>query len=447
MSRPGADRRPAVGRGVQMLGRVLMMICACAAMSVAPDSPAHAAARVRAALVIDADTDRVLYERRADRLVYPASLAKMMTLYLAFDALKSGKYTLKSRLKVSRKAEGQPPTKLGLRRGQTITMEQAILGLITRSANDAAMVVAEALAGNAPAFAQKMTEKARALGMRKTVFRNPSGLHNRSQRTTARDMVRLSQTLLRDHADHYKYFSTKRFRYRKSTYSNHNKLLFDYPGADGIKTGFINASGFNLAASAKRNGRRLIGVVFGEDNTRARNRRMTDLLDQGFLKLKKQGLFAEFPRPSMPPAAKILSPATQIALAERRRRAIAKTTFLRRAPDPVLVAAAGKAETLPPGRGWRMRIAALPPGRRWGIQVGAFRNALRAQRAVIEAARKAPGMRYSRPAIDEHVSAQGRLFRARLIGVTESEAREACRFLSKRAISCQTVTPETEMAG
>ncbi len=252
-------------------------------------SVATAAQARYASIVIDYDTGRVLHESNADTRNYPASLAKMMTLYLAFEALERGDITLDKKLKVSRRAAGMPAAKLGLKRGETITVKNAILALITKSANDAAVVVAEALGEKETRFARMMTRKAKALGMKRTQFRNASGLPNRRQLSTARDMATLARALIRDFPKYYRLFATKEFVYKGKRYRNHNRLLRKYAGADGIKTGYIRASGFNLAASVSRNGRRLIAVVFGGKTPRSRDRHIAKLLDRGFAKLASTG--------------------------------------------------------------------------------------------------------------------------------------------------------------
>ncbi len=239
-----------------------------------------------AALVIDPDADRILYSRNADKLRHPASLTKMMTLFMLFEALDRRELALSDRLWVSKHAYGQAPSKLGLKPGQSITVEEAILGLVTKSANDVAVVVAEALGGTEWTFAKKMTARARELGMRNTTFRNASGLHHRSQVTTARDMARLARRLQLEFPRFYSYFSVARFQYRDRSYRNHNRLLVDYQGTDGIKTGYIRASGFNLVASVKRGDHRLIAVVFGGRTAKSRDHHITELLNTGFARLR-----------------------------------------------------------------------------------------------------------------------------------------------------------------
>src|SRR5215471_14038607 len=241
-----------------------------------------APSRETESIVIDADTGRVLSEMNADSITYPASLTKMMTLYLAFEALNSGRLRLDQSLPVSSEAASKSPTKLHLVPGDSVQVQELILGVVTKSANDAAAVLAEGLAGSEPAFADRMTAKARQLGMTSTVYRNASGLPDPEQRTTARDVAQLALALYHDFPREYRYFATRQFFFRGRVIPTHNHLLDWYDGADGIKTGYIGASGFNLAASAVRNGHRVIGVVMGGSSAALRDREMASLLDQGF---------------------------------------------------------------------------------------------------------------------------------------------------------------------
>jgi len=248
-------------------GRVIAIAMA---LLIAAALPA-AAARY-AAMVVDADTGAVLHAVNPDGQNYPASLTKMMTLYLVFEALKERRLTLGQRLPVSSRAAGQSPTKLDLKAGGAVTVDHAIRGIIVKSANDAAVVVAEALGGTEARFAQDMTEKAHALGMADTTFRNASGLPHRGQLSTARDMVTLARALRRDFPQYYHYFAEPSFAFGGQVHDNHNHLLTRYDGVDGVKTGYIRASGFNIVISAERQGRRLIGVVFGGTSPGARDR-------------------------------------------------------------------------------------------------------------------------------------------------------------------------------
>ncbi len=248
-------------------------------------APAQALAKY-ASIVIDGKTGKVLHQVNADTRNYPASLTKMMTLYMTFEALSDGRLRLNQKLSVSRTAAGRSPSKLGLKRGEKIRVRDIIGALVTKSANDAATVMAEAIGGSERRFARMMTVKAREIGMDNTTFRNASGLPNRRQLTTARDMATLSRALYMDFPEHYHYFSTRKFTYKGLTHKNHNKLLGRYRGIDGIKTGYIRASGFNLAASMERDGRRLISVVMGGRSPRSRDRHVINLLERAFAKLE-----------------------------------------------------------------------------------------------------------------------------------------------------------------
>ncbi|MGE0753533.1 MAG: D-alanyl-D-alanine carboxypeptidase family protein [Alphaproteobacteria bacterium] len=241
-----------------------------------------------AALVVDADTGRVLYEKNAGATRYPASLTKMMTLYLTFDALKKGKLSLNQQIAVSKKAAAQPATNIKLSVGDRISVEKAIESLVVRSANDSAIVLAEAIGKTEWNFALMMTNKARELGMQSTVFRNPHGLPDDKQYTTAYDMARLAIALRRDFPSYYPYFSLQEMSYNGVNYTSHNKVLKIYPGVDGLKTGYIRASGFNLVTSAKRHGFNLVAVVMGGDSAKERDSEMVGLLDRTFARLNAQ---------------------------------------------------------------------------------------------------------------------------------------------------------------
>lgn len=242
-----------------------------------------------AALVVNADTGQVLYEVNAGEERHPASLTKMMTLYLLFDAIKKGKMRMDSYLPVSEKAASAPPTNIFLTPGDRVPVETAIEALIIRSANDVAMVVAEALGGSQQGFARMMNEKAKQLGMGNTDFYNPSGLPDVRQVTTAYDMARLGIALRRDFPEYYHYFSRNDFEFMGRDYTSHNRLLGRYPGADGIKTGYIGMSGFNLVTSVKRGNWRLVSVIMGGRTGASRDQQMMDMLDTTFASLARGG--------------------------------------------------------------------------------------------------------------------------------------------------------------
>jgi D-alanyl-D-alanine carboxypeptidase len=232
-----------------------------------------------AAIVVDANTGTVLFERNSREPRYPASLTKMMTLYMLFEALDSGRIDPEAQLPVTAFAASKPPSKLGLRAGQHIDVRTAILALCVRSANDVATVVAEYLGDSETRFAEMMTAKARQLGMTSTTFRNASGLPDADQRTTARDMAVLSAALRKRFPQHYHYFSNREFSYAGKVIRGHNDLLGRVDGVDGLKTGYIRASGFNLATSAGRGGRRIVAVVMGGETVRTRNAHMEELIE------------------------------------------------------------------------------------------------------------------------------------------------------------------------
>ncbi len=241
-----------------------------------------------AAIVVDAASGEVLYSRNADSPRYPASITKIMTLYLTFEALQSGQLSLSDTMVISPQASAMAPTKLGLRPGDTITVDEAIRAVAVKSANDMAVALAEKIAGSESRFATLMTLRARELGMSNTRFVNASGLPDTRQITTARDIAILARSVMRDFPQYYSYFSQRQFAFRGEVMNNHNHLLDSMPGVDGLKTGYTNASGFNLAASAVRNGRRLITVVLGGSSTAARDENVQELLNAGFKVLDKR---------------------------------------------------------------------------------------------------------------------------------------------------------------
>ena len=270
-----------------------MSLTLAAALALAPLSEAFArtksksrskAPSIAAAIVVDMTTNEILYSQAENVKRAPASLTKMMTLYVLFSYLRAGKITLDSELVVTPHAASQSPTKLGLKPGSTIATSDAIKALVTQSANDAAVTVAENLAGTEENFARMMTEKARSIGMNDTLFRNASGLPNDEQVTTAHDMALLAQRLIRDYPQYYTVFETKYFSYKGKRYRNHNRLLFGYKGTNGIKTGYTRASGFNLTASVHRDDKHLIAVVLGGRTGSQRDAAMRSLLDKYFPK-------------------------------------------------------------------------------------------------------------------------------------------------------------------
>ncbi|MDA0229587.1 MAG: D-alanyl-D-alanine carboxypeptidase [Proteobacteria bacterium] len=369
-----------------------------------------------ASIILDADTGEVLRQRNADTRNYPASLTKMMTLYMLFDELDAGRMQLSDKLAVSKRAAGQPPTKLGLKRGTTITVEHAIFALATKSANDVATVIAEGISGTEWEFAVAMTKRARGLGMKHTRFKNASGLPNRKQLSSARDMGVLAMAILRDFPHYYDYFSVKSFRFNGKTHHTHNNLLNSYPGADGMKTGYIRASGFNLVASAMRDGRRIIAVVFGGRTAKSRDQHMVKLLDLGFERVAQRD----------------------------QRLGVKRIVVLnsRKVPLPVFKPVAAEMQLASAG--------VKPPVQRtesgqWAIQVGAYQTVSAAESALRTVSSRLPDLlSHASAALTPIEMKRGDiLYRARFLGLYKGEAKEACATLKAVTMPC-TVVPNPD---
>lgn len=284
-----------------------LLFIALAVISVAHTASAAKENPRYASIVIDMDSGNILHQRYANDKRYPASLTKMMTMYMTFDALSKGKIRLSDRMTVSKNAAAQPQTNISLRTGDKLTVDQAIRALVTRSANDASVVLAEHLGQSTWNFALMSTNKARALGMKNTVFRNPNGLPDPRQYTTAADMAKLGVALRRDFPQYFHYFSVKNFAYKGRNYPTHNNVLYRFKGANGIKTGYIRASGFNLVSTVERDGHHVVAVVMGGVSAGSRDNHMVDLLGQAFARLEKQGdniqyASATAPVPTLKPA-------------------------------------------------------------------------------------------------------------------------------------------------
>jgi len=269
--------------------------------------------------VVNMDTGQILHDRNGDAPRYPASLTKVMTLYLVFEALDAGKLDLSDRMKVSRAASRAQPSKLGLKEGATIKVDDAIRALVTKSANDVAIVIAEKLGGTEAKFVTQMNAKAKELGMLSTTFRNSSGLPDSKQLTTARDMSKLGEAIYMDHRDRYSYFSLPSFTWNNRKHLNHNELLKRVAGVDGIKTGFTNASGYNLMASAERDGQRVLAIMMGGKTGRARDNHVADLIEAAFLDLNGAIMMAGDVREQLAFGAHGDASADDLALAQLRR--------------------------------------------------------------------------------------------------------------------------------
>lgn len=370
-----------------------------------------------ASIVVDADSGAVLHESNADASRYPASLTKMMTLYLLFEALEQRKMTLDTRMKVSAHAASMPSTNIHLRTGDSISVREAIPALIVRSANDVAAVVAEALGGSETQFGNMMTDKARKLGMHSTTFRNASGLPNSAQKTTARDMVKLSTRLIKDFPKYYHYFSTQSFSYKGVTYNSHNRMVRNTPGVDGLKTGFIRASGFNVATSAKRGNRRVIAVVMGGHTAAARDQHMAQLLERSFNQMGRTSQIAQANKDNRQTKANAVTAVSN--------------TSTRKINNEVVVAHAtsrAKTEVSTPK-------ATNPNSNGWAVQIGSYQSFDRAHANAQAALRWASG----EVTVTEVGVSNRTFYRARLSGMQEKQARNACQNLVRQGMECLVV--------
>jgi len=365
-----------------------------------------------ASFIINENTKRIYHNANADTRNYPASLTKIMTLYLVFDALKSKKISMNSKFKVSKRATRQPPSKLNLSAGSNITVKNAILALVTKSANDVATVIAENLGKSERNFAKLMTRKAKKLGMTRTTFRNASGLPNRGQLSTARDMATLGIAIRKNHPKFFKLFKTKSFIYKGIKYTNHNNLLGSYSGTDGIKTGYTNASGFNLVASVERNGQRIIGVVFGGKKARSRDKHMVTLLNKYF----KTSLSKPLVRIAKPSELPKIRP--KIVMAEKNIKNF----------------------RIPP----KITNNIIPNNveEDWFIQIGAFKNRLNAHKAARNARNIVPEQLGNLPASLSKITKSSTnnnlqyLWRVRFVELAENQARSVCAELWTSGLSC-----------
>ena len=436
------------GRGRQVrrfafLGAIfLLAIGAVSSPASAARVIAGPAGPIYEAIVLDADTGQVLRELNPDAVTYPASLTKMMTLYLTFEALNQGRLRLDQALPVSEAAATKAPSRLGLQPGQGVTVRDLILAIVTKSANDAAAVLAEGLgAGSEANFAQLMNQKAQQLGMTRSHYDNASGLPDPQQLTTARDIARLALALYRDFPREYRYFAVTKFDFNGATVNGHDHMLGWYPGADGIKTGYTEASGFNLATSAAQNGRRLIGVILGGRSVRSRDEAMAQLLDLGFGDVARQPniLVVQRQAPAIAqaqPAVAEAAPQAQPAVAQQPPAQPAQSTV-------AAVASAALSHLAPVGKA----EAATPtpePREAWAIQLGAYRAEAAAERAEREVSRWAfaRGKQWQTLAPE----ARERAYRARLLYFTEPAARAACGELHRQHIDCTVVQAPVKVA-
>jgi D-alanyl-D-alanine carboxypeptidase len=313
-------------------------------------------------LVVDADSDQVLMENQATAPWYPASLTKLMTVYVALDAVRSGKLTLDTPLIMSARAARMPPSKMGFRPGTEVTLDNALKMLMVKSPNDVAVMVAEGVSGSVEAFADDMNAAAQRLGLRESHFVNPNGLHNPDHVSSARDMAIIARALLHEFPDHADLFSIGALQLGRQYIPNHNGLLGRYPGADGMKTGFTCPAGFNVVASANHSGRRLIVVVLGAPTAKVRNQEAADLFDRGFAGGGGNGSLESLPSGSGPApnmradvclhrSAALIAAAEDAGVAEPGQAAVGSAGRVGMLPTPLAALFAPVAHTeLPDGR-------------------------------------------------------------------------------------------------
>jgi D-alanyl-D-alanine carboxypeptidase (penicillin-binding protein 5/6) len=420
-----------------------------------------------ASIVVDAKTGEVLYEQNADAQRYPASITKIMTMYLTFEALADHRLSYDDRLTISPHAAAQQPSKVGLRPGQTISVRDAMDAIAVLSANDMAVAMAEKLGGTEAHFAELMTAKAKQLGMNSTQYVDASGLPDNRQLTTARDISILSRAVLRDYPQYYSLFSTREFTYAGRTTRNHNHLLGSMPGVDGIKTGFTNASGFNLAASALRDDHRLIAVVMGGSSTASRDLHVEDLLNAGFTVIKKremgqQTTIAQNLREPLPVGAVERAPTeegdadqggvhivvdgkapagrTQTTIKSKTDSDAAACTVKRVRVHHKLVkrcvtaAVDAKAQADAPAK-----VIKADTGGDWQVQLGAYKNPAQAQAQLAKMnSRFAEALSASEGGKVQHSAGN---YRVRFAGLSADQASKACEAIKAQGQACMALKP------
>ncbi|MBG7615202.1 SPOR domain-containing protein [Brevundimonas sp. BAL450] len=411
-----------------------------------------------AAIVVDAESGEVLFARRADNPRYPASITKVMTLYMTFEALAEGRIAMDDMITVSPRAASQPPSKLGLAAGQRISVDDAIRSLAVRSANDIAVAIAEHVGGSEARFAAMSTLRAQELGMTQTRFVNPHGLPDSRQISSARDLAILSRAVMRDYPQYYHYFGQHHWVYNGRQYGNTNGLLHSGNGYDGIKTGFTNASGYNLAASAVRDGRRIITVVLGGRSSRTRNDHVAELMNTGFEVERRRAAgesiqvaqaFFESRGYGVGSAASgpVQYASVETFGSDSQPETSTAVAFTSAPADTSRVTSSSPSFTAALN-GAPSQQAALRPAREaeparaagtWAVQVGAFRDRNVADNWLTEVNRR---FRTQFTGAERAVQTAGEWYRSRFTGLTEDSARAACAALAERRVTCMVVRPD-----
>ncbi len=427
--------------------RSAIVVVAALTIASASTVPSHANSKY-AAIVVDANTGKTLFSSSADEPRYPASLTKMMTLYMVFEALDSGRISKSTQVPFSKNAANEPPTKLGVRAGGSVTVETAILSLVTKSANDASTAVGEMLGGSEDAFARQMTAKARQLGMTGTTFRNANGLPNSAQRTTARDMATLGIALREHYPQYYSYFSTRSFTYNKRRMGNHNRLLGKVKGVDGIKTGYTRDSGFNLVSSVSDGNRRIVAVVMGGKTGSSRDAHMADLIRRYLpaASTRRGGgdLVAKSALSPIRTLVQAILPKKNAPLPKARPEKEVEIAFkeTRADPDPVAVVQAyaepieARMADIDP-----VNTASVNPPSGWAVQVASSPSEIEARAFLAKTNKLAPGVLSDASGFTMAFNKDGvTYYRARYGGFgSKNDAWSACNALKKKKLDCYAV--------
>lgn len=384
---------------------------------------AAAASASVSSIMIDAENGDVMYEMNADERRYPASLTKLMTLYITFNALENNHIKLTDKLKVSRTAAGRSPSKLGVRAGETITVKDAIMAVIVKSANDCATVLAEHFAPTEADFAVLMTNTARKLGMKNTTFKNASGLPNSQQKTTARDMAVLAMAVYHHFPQYYKWFSAKSFQYKGRTIGGHNYILKTFAGADGMKTGYTAASGYNIITSAKRSGKRVIAVTMGHNSVGERDKKVSRMMDKGLTHMQKGEINVAMLTNEINGKASAAPKATRLASVQKKTPA--KTQAVRLA----------KAQSKPAAKA--TKIASASSNGRYAVQVGSFSDYQRARNYALTVKNKLAKKYAVHDIKVEKVQAESKtVYRSKVIGLAKNDANTICRNMKRSNQAC-----------
>lgn len=408
-----------------------------AALGLLAAIPSAAANSKYASVVMDVRTGEILSSENPDKQLYPASLTKLMTLYLVFEALENKQLKIDQSFLVSARAAAQPATKLGLKPGDTITLRQAIHGAAVRSANDAAVVLAEAVSGSEALFAERMTAKAKALGMSATAFRNPHGLTAIGQQTSARDMAILGRRIHADFPQYYPIFSREAVMWGGRRMPATNKLLAGYRGADGLKTGYTVASGYNLVAMAERDDRRVLAVVFGGTSARSRDQRVMTLLDQGFAMLKAR-------QEGRGPAVAAAPAAPQARATPNRPAMLALSPPPRPKPQPPVAGAAAVRMAAFQAPGAPAAVGRAAQAEDWAVQLGGFLTGDEARDRIYMAEVMGvlrPEIQASPRIVADARPEGGFLYRAQILSLRMASAHELCHAFMTQGMECAITPP------